>query len=263
MHETRESVTLENQGQKIFGIFHAPKVQAPYPAVLFCHGLAGHKTGRFRIYVEIAERLTKEGIAVLRVDFRGSGDSEGQIADMTLTGEIEDAILAFNWMKAHSGVNSDRLGIFGRSLGGSVAALTASEVNLCKSLALWAPIFNADQWRDKWRLVEHYDGHPEDHAELRTINGQVVGLGFYQELFRMDMPKALENLKNVPLLHLHGLKDEIISPVQADHFEMAREGSPSKFMLFDESDHDFSHSSERKIAIDETVEWFKKTLKET
>lgn len=260
MYEERVAITLENKGQKLFAIFHKPLVKDPFPSVLFCHGLAGHKTGRFRVYVELAEMLTREGIGVFRVDFRGSGDSEGQIGEMTLMGEVSDAIIAFNHMKGIEGVDVERLGIFGRSLGGSVAAITASEVETCRSLALWAPIFNAEQWKEKWLAVKHHDGHPEEHEELRTINGQVVGLPFYEELFRMDMPKVLDKLKQVPLLHLHGLKDEVVSPAQADHFGEARRGLVSRFLLYDESDHDFSYNPERKHALNEIRNWFVETL---
>ena len=128
-HEERHSVTLHNQGEKLFGIFHRPLTGSPFPAVLICHGLAGHKTGRYRVYVELAEQLTAHGIGALRIDFRGSGDSEGAFADMTLSGEVSDAILAMKWVQTQAEVDSGRVGIFGRSLGGTVAVITAAEYN--------------------------------------------------------------------------------------------------------------------------------------
>ena len=76
--EERQSVVLENEGQKIFGILHRPIHVDSCPAVLICHGLAGHKTGQYRIYVILAEKLSEAGIASFRIDFRGSGDSEGK-----------------------------------------------------------------------------------------------------------------------------------------------------------------------------------------
>ena len=59
LYEDRESVVLENKGQKIFGIIHKPKVSGPIPAVLMCHGLGGHKTGKYRMYVLLAEKLSE------------------------------------------------------------------------------------------------------------------------------------------------------------------------------------------------------------
>src|ERR1700722_17738329 len=141
----RESIVLENQGQKIFGILHRPVIPSDkYPAVLICHGLAGHKTGKYRIYVIFAEMLAKVGIASLRIDFRGSGDSEGDFSDMTLTSEVSDALLSLDFLKTVQDVDADRIGIFGRSIGGTVAFMTVHRdpAKCIKSIATWAPIFD-------------------------------------------------------------------------------------------------------------------------
>lgn len=259
-HEDREPITLYNQGEKLFGIYHKPLIKPPYPAILFCHGLAGHKTGRYRLYVELAEKLTKEGFAVLRFDFRGSGDSEGAIKDLTMTGAVSDAKVAFEWLKDQPDVDKARMGLFGRSFGGTIAIMTAAEVGGCKSLAVWAPLFSGDQWHEKWMRLLNHNMDPAENEELRTINGQVIGLPFYKELFSMDILNSLEGLKGVPLLHLHGLKDDVVIPAHADQYEQARKGCVSRFLIYNESDHDFTFLPERKAATKETINWFKSTL---
>lgn len=259
-HEEREAITLVNEGQKIFGIFHRPLVSTPYPAILMCHGLGGHKAGRYRIYVELADQLTAHGVGVLRIDFRGSGDSEGLFSAMTLSGQVSDALVALTWLRNHPEVASDRIGLFGRSLGGAVAVITAANYNHCKSLALWCPFFSGDQWHEKWNLVKNNNGHPEHLSALRTINGQVAGIPFYEELFAMELTHYLEKLATTPLLHIHGLKDETVLPSHAEAFKRAREGTESKFLLLPESDHDFTPLQERKKAIKETCLWFQTTL---
>lgn len=115
--EERESIVLTNEGEKIFGVLHLPKGIDKPPCVLVLHGLGGHKTGRFRVYVDLAESLVKAGIAVLRFDFRGSGDSEGSFAEMTLNGEISDALVVLKFLHKDSRIDNQRIGIFGRSMG--------------------------------------------------------------------------------------------------------------------------------------------------
>ena len=261
-HEARESVTLVNKGEKIFGIFHRPLVKAPYPAVLMCHGLAGHKAGRFRVYVELAEQLSAHGIGVLRIDFRGSGDSEGDFAAMTLKGEVSDALLGLNWLRNEADVDEKRIGLFGRSLGGAVAVITAAEYDHCKSLALWCAIYSGDQWHDKWIMVKSNDGHPEHLAALKTFNGQMAGVPFFEELFSMRLKPFLKKLNDTPLLNIHGLKDDIVLTSHAEAYKEERKVSaaPSKFIILSETDHDFSHHHDRKKAIKETCQWFKETL---
>lgn len=262
MTEEREAVTLLNEGQKIFGIFHRPLVAKPYPAILMCHGLAGHKAGRYRIYVDLAEKLAANGIGVLRIDFRGSGDSEGEFSAMTLRGEVSDALVALKWLANHEEVDENRIGLFGRSLGGAVAVIAASEYTRCKSLVLWCPIFSGDQWHDKWMLVKNNNGHPEHLAALRTINGQMGGIPFFEELFAMQLKPHLARLASTPLLHVHGLKDDVVLPTHAEAYKGARTQAQatSKFLLLPESDHDFSHIAERQQAIKETCQWFQDTL---
>src|SRR6187200_2421224 len=100
--ENRESVVLENEGQKIFGILHLPEGLEYPPCVIICHGLGGNKVGHYRVYVDLAERLVQSGIAVFRFDFRGCGDSEGAFIDMSLQSEVSDAIKAVEFIKQDS-----------------------------------------------------------------------------------------------------------------------------------------------------------------
>lgn len=261
-HEERESVVLENEGQKIFAILHRPCVDTPFPAVLVCHGLGGNKTGKFRLYIHLAERLSQLGIAVLRIDFRGSGDSEGQFSDMTLSSEVSDAIVALNYLRHHPDIDPNRIGIFGRSVGGTVALMAAQEAGPVKSLVTWAPLYDGEQWKGIWDFL-HAPGVTEEYRmENMKVNGQVPGDKFFGELFSMKMEDHLKGLTTIPLLHIHGEKDEVVIPQHADHFAKARSSvdNLSKFIRLPSSDHDFSHTKEQAFALEETAQWFVKTL---
>lgn len=260
--EIRESVILENQGQKIFGILHRPLVPKPYPAVLMCHGLAGHKTGRYRLYVLLAERLSKLGIASLRIDFRGSGDSEGDFSDTTLSGEVSDAIKAMTFLRSLPDVDTSRIGIFGRSVGGVVALITARQVGNIKTLATWAPLFDAHQWEDKWKQLHAPQVTQEQREMLMRVNGQLPSYAFLKEIVELQMDKELAALKGTPLLHIHGEQDAVILPEHANRYQRARDDAQavSNFIRLPGSDHDFSNPEERMLALEETAAWFALTL---
>jgi len=260
--EERECVVLQNEGQKIFGILHRPHVPTPFPAVLMCHGLGGHKAGKYRLYVTLAEKLSAVGIASLRIDFRGSGDSEGNFGDMTLDGEAKDAEIALKYLRERSDINSQRVGIFGRSVGGTVALMAADRVGGLKSIAIWAPLFDGDQWMDQWRQLHRDDVSEEHRLENMRINGQVPGKDFFMQLFSLNMPQHLHHIENIPMLHIHGEKDNIVTISHADKYIIGRKKAKAenKFIRLPTSDHDFSHSKEQVLALDETVNWFSKTL---
>lgn len=260
--EERESIVLENEGQKIFGVMHMPKGVAYPPSVLICHGLGGHKTGRYRVYVELAEALVKNGIAAIRFDFRGSGDSEGEFKDMTLRGEILDAIKMLKLMQADKRLDAGRIGIFGRSLGGAVAVHTAAEFGNIRSMALWAPIFSGDQWLPLWNRIQGGIATEHESNEMRRINGQVAGLPFWSEMFSMRIDEELKALRDIPILIIHGDKDELVSPEHSIKYHAERRHAQARTELvhLPEGDHDFTHSDERAFAVGLTAKYFAETL---
>ena len=102
--ETREAVVLTNHQDKLFGILNRPLNAAnPCPAVLICHGFGGDKLGKNKLYLKLAQELSKAGIATLRIDFRGCGDSEGDFNEITLEGLISDALTAIDFLKKDPG----------------------------------------------------------------------------------------------------------------------------------------------------------------
>lgn len=260
--EEREPVLLYNEGQKIFGVFHTPVTDAKVPAVLMCHGLAGHKAGKYRSYVHLAERFVQEGTAVLRIDFRGAGDSEGDIAKTTLDTEVSDAHLALDYLAGDARVDAERLGIFGRSFGGAVAVTAAHQHGGIKALVLWAAVFNGDQWRDQWQLAKAHHFSAEELIEMMRIEGQVPGMPFYERLFQMHLEQEVEALQHVPMLIIHSLRDQLVNFSHADAYMKCREGAEAetKLITLEKSDHDFSDHKERDFAVDETVKWLKEHL---
>ncbi len=260
--EERDSIVLENEGQKVFGILHRPLGVSQAPAVLICHGLAGNKTGKYRVYVLLSEILSKNGIASLRIDFRGSGDSEGDFSAMTLESEVSDAIKGLEFLENHPSIDPKRIGIFGRSIGGTVSLIAARKYGRVKSIVTWAPLSDGDQWYEKWKHVHSSQVSEESRLAAMRINGQVPGKEFFVQLFSLRMEKELEALSHTPLLHIHGEQDATVLTEHASRYAKFRQHSKgeSKFIRLSKSDHDFSDPGEQKIALQETCKWFKESL---
>lgn len=261
--EIREAITLENQQQKIFAIFHRPlsSSTSPVPAVVICPGFGGNKCGKFRLFVKLGQELAKRGIAVLRFDYRGAGDSEGEFHEMTLEGKISDTLTCLDFLKQHPHIDASRLGLLGRSLGGPIAILAARRYLSIKSLALWAPIFKTDPWRKLW---EAYQANPQESTKqdiLRSLPTSMPNLEFLYQFFRLDLARELKELQKVPLLHIQGEQDRVVDIEHAQDYQRIREGlEETRFVQLPRSDHDFSDSNEQITAIQETCDWYQKTL---
>lgn len=260
--EIREAITLENHGEKIFGILHRPLHSQRVPAIVICPGFAGNKCGKFRMFVTLAKELAKQGIAVLRFDYRGAGDSEGEFSDITLEGKISDTLKCLDFLAHDPQMDASRLGILGRSLGGAIAVLAARRFEIIRSLVLWAPVFRSDPWRELWESFKSNQKlDPTKQAILRNLPANIPNVEFLSQFFKLDLQHELEGLKQIPLLHIHGEQDHVVKIEHARDFEKARIGlDNTRFIQLPKSDHDFSEACEQNIAIQETCLWYQHTL---
>lgn len=262
--ERREAITLENEGEKIFGIFHRPLNAHRVPAVVICPGFAGNKCGKFRIFVTLAQELAKRGVAVLRFDYRCSGDSEGEFQNITLEGKIDDTFKCLDFLSHDPQIDPTRLGLLGRSLGGVIAVLTARRFEAIKSMVLWAPVFKSDPWRKLWDTLKSSQTlNPREQEILRHLSAHanIPNKKFLDQFFKLNLEEELHKLKHIPLFHVQAMKDQTVDIEHRKAYEKARMGSDNtRFLELPKSDHDFSDAQERAIAIQETCEWYQKTL---
>ena len=121
-------------------IMQTPEKKESYPMVILMHGFTGHKYDP--LISLIADTLLKNGIASVRFDFNGHGESEGAFHDMTLGNEIEDAKKVYEYVRALPQVTS--VSMLGHSQGALVTSLLAGEIGeeKIKSIVLLAPPLN-------------------------------------------------------------------------------------------------------------------------
>ncbi len=136
------------EGQTVIATLCLPENQTPAPAVLLLHGFTGSRhemaiAGTAEgVFSRTARLLAQAGFASLRIDFRGSGDSEGLWEDTTFSGQTTDAVAGFDWLSACPGIDRTQISILGWSQGGLVACHVARLRPQVKSLVLWAPVVN-------------------------------------------------------------------------------------------------------------------------
>ncbi|MBS0622857.1 MAG: alpha/beta hydrolase [Verrucomicrobia bacterium] len=253
--ERREILAIENGGQTLFGILHLPLNEGKVPAVVFAHGYGGNKLGPNRLYVAQAEELARNGVAALRFDFRGCGDSEGIFREMCLASFVSDLLLAIEHLRNHPKINGDQIGILGASLGGPVSVMAARECSVLQSLALWAPLGEGKLWRKDWSTRKPTK---EEMSKLKLAGPKLV-----REFLSIEIMKELEHIGHVPLLHIHGDADNVVLPHHADLYRRAREGgtATSNFLTLPNSDHSLcNHLAERRRLLKATTRWFRETL---
>jgi alpha/beta superfamily hydrolase len=128
-----EDVTFQNTKANISlsGTLTLPKKNGFFPSVILITGsgpqnrneeLLGHKP-----FLVISDYLTKKGIAVLRYDDRGIGDSKGNFKTATTVDFATDVESAINYLQTRKEINKNKIGLVGHSEGGLIASIVASK----------------------------------------------------------------------------------------------------------------------------------------
>lgn len=237
----------------MLGVFHQPQGVGPFPAVAIYHGFTGTKVEPHRIFVKMARALCQMGIAVVRFDFRGSGDSEGDFADMTVSREIVDAKRILDFLQEQASVDPNRLGVLGLSMGGAVAASVAGQDTRVKSLALWAAVADFSLFRAQIDMVEQ--ARKQGYVDL---GGNVLNWAFYEDALTQDPLKWAASYKG-PALVVHGDGDPTVPVDHADLYYGAIPGEKEK-LIIPKADHTFNSHDWETAVIEKTATWFQKTL---
>jgi pimeloyl-ACP methyl ester carboxylesterase len=127
-----EEVSYENRaaGVKLAGTLTRPRGQGRFPCALLITGSGAEDRDEsvfgHRPFLVLADHLTREGIAVLRVDDRGVGGSTGSTASSTSEDFAGDVAAGVAFLKARSDIDPRRIGLIGHSEGGLIAPLVAT-----------------------------------------------------------------------------------------------------------------------------------------
>jgi uncharacterized protein len=272
---TENVVTLVSQGQKIVGTWTVPAgATAPYPTVLMLHGFLSTRqelpvnNTKETMFSRTARILAEQGFASLRIDFRGSGESEGKWEDTTFSSQMTDARAAIAFLNKQANVDTKKIAVLGMSQGGLVAASIAATERSIRSLVLWSPVSSpAQTFSDMFGSANITKG--------LASNGQAINIklpwgaetqlktGFFEDLFKIN-PIAEIAIYSRPLLVVVGKKDTTVTPQPlSGQLYLNYHRGEEKLVVLD-ADHVFGifgtgpeHLDE---GISESVRWLEKTL---
>lgn len=205
-----------DEGLPIRGNFEIP--DAPRALAIVIHGFKGFKDWGF--FPWLAQRLASQRIAVCRFNMSRSGigddpesfDRLDLFADDTYSTQLSD----LRRVVAHAQSKFPDLPTFllGHSRGGGIALLGASEVSMLRGVIAWSPISQVGRWSEEMKRTWRERGFI-DNVNARTKQNMKVStrvLDDYEQNFaRLNILDAAESL-NVPLLVLHGGRDDSVHP---------------------------------------------------
>lgn len=170
---TSEQVTCQNvaAGITLGGTITVPNGPGPFPAVILISGSGPQDRNEtvfgHRPFLVLADNLTKRGIAVLRVDDRGVGASQGELMQSTSRDLADDVLAEIEFLKKRPDIDPQRIGLLGHSEGALIAPMVAADTEDVAFLVLLAPpgLVGEDLLYDQARRISEARGDTPEAVE--------------------------------------------------------------------------------------------------
>lgn len=235
------SIETASPDIRIAGTLSIPQGNGPHPAVILLAGSGPHTRDQLisgsPMFRYIAERLSSNGIAVLRFDKRGMGDSTGpkDINDSTLTDFVDDAQSCFQFLKKRAEIDPNRIGLIGHSEGAIVGPMLGVKEPSVRFLVLIAPpaVSGAEIWIKQRLFFSQQRGvKAEKLAALekelrRLVEFVVAGKNDDETYYRLGHDfLAIQGVQNEKITH--ELIDKVISDLRTKGTEIFFTHDPAK-----------------------------------
>jgi esterase/lipase len=203
----------------------------------------------------ISQSLAKNNIAVLRLDFTGLGESEGDFGDSNFSTMIDDIIAANKYLSANY---EPAAFLLGHSMGGTASYAAASQLDDIKAIVSIASPSNPSH-------VLHHFGDALDQIKAGTeseffVAGKAYTIKpqFLQDLEKHQLDINIQQL-NKAILIFHGEADSLVSIEHANNiFTNAQQ--PKSFISLDTADHVLSKRSDAQYVAELIFSWSKRYL---
>jgi len=221
------------------------------PGVVFFHGFTGDRMESHWLFVKCSRALAQAGVASLRFDFYGSGESEGEFSEVTLQGEIADATEAVEFLRRQKGIDPERIGLLGLSLGGAIAA-TLAVPSRAAALVLWSALAHPTHLR---QLAESAAVAIPAANGGREYCAHAISPSFLETIDQVDPLKAIASFQ-APTLIIHPEKDEHLPLSHPEDYFQAVGSAIKEKVIVPGADHTFTSVAWEREVIDRTVAWF-------
>ncbi len=234
---TKENIWIDGSKGRLRAVIQKPNLSQGQqcPMVMFCHGFGGSKEGP--LFEITADSLCAHGIASIRFDFNGHGESEGDFQQMTVPNEIEDAKKVYEYVRDLRYVSD--IAIVGHSQGGVVAAMTAGDLGdeAFKAVVLLAPaaVLRDDAIRGNTMGKTYNPLDPPEFVEL--WGGKRLGRDYIKSAFYLPIYETAAKYHG-PALIIHGTADRVVPYTYGERFH--QQWPNSEWELLDGLDHGFA-----------------------
>ncbi|MEV0624148.1 alpha/beta fold hydrolase [Nonomuraea sp. NPDC050404] len=255
---TVQEITFRTlDGLHLAGILIAPAVPPDHAVVLVHGGGVTREEGGF--FTRLALGLSDFGLASLRFDLRGHGDSEGRQEELTISAILNDIRVALRQVRDATGAAD--LSLLGTSFTGGITAYYAAKCpNEISRLVLLNPRLNYKERTIDSRPFWQNDYLTDEAATQLRTQGYLFhstslkhGRAIYNEVFWLRPHEALGEVA-APTLIVHGTKDTFV-PVEASRAAVPAFRAPCRLVEIDGAQHGFAVHDDPQYLHPQSQEW--------
>jgi alpha/beta superfamily hydrolase len=241
-----------SSGAELAAILDTPDDTKPDAYALFAHCFTCSKD--YKSVVNISRALVQKNIGVLRFDFTGLGESEGDFSETTFSSNVEDLIAAADFMASRGRGPAI---LIGHSFGGAAVIQAAGKISTTRAVAVIATPYDPTHVADVLKLDKRFE--KKDTIDV-TISGRTFRLKrkFLDDLRNGAIRKPLARLGK-PLIIFHSPADAVVGIENAAKiFQAARH--PKSFISLDDADHLLSDPADSKYVGFIISEWARRYI---
>ena len=243
-----------------------PTAEGTYPAVVMLHGTGSNRDEAGGGYAYAAPVLAeKYGVATIRIDFMGNGDSTADYTGYTFESAVADAVAAAEYIAAQENIDGEHIGVMGWSQGGTDALLSAGQhPEIFKSVVTWAGAPDlSDMLPDELYAEAQKNGYFTMEFDWRdSLN---VSLQWCEDVKNVNVLDVFTGFDS-PVLAIHGTEDTTVDPDWSNKIAGTSTNEASGTCFIEGMDHTFNVFTEEDLhslytAIDATGEFFAANLR--
>lgn len=242
----QEYIEIPTNNGTLRGFIHKP-MKDKYPICIIFHGFTGSNIGTKFCYVRLSRLLEQVGIATIRMDFLGSGESDLEFKDMTFKQEFDSACTIVEKMIENNHISD--IYLLGHSMGGVIASeISKKYPSAIKKMCLWAPALSLPD------SMNYLVGNVSK-AKYYDHNGFKISNEFVEDIISRDFYQGLDIYKN-ELMIIHGNKDTTV-PYSISSKYLKLYNNPI-FITIEDGNHNFDKVKDIEKVIDLTYNFFRK-----